>query len=41
MEKREEIKMKIQGGECGDDQAWDLLKLFDELKRNPPKIKKL
>lgn len=41
MEKREEVKRKIQGGECSDDEAWDLLKVFDELKRTPPKVKLL
>lgn len=39
MEKREEIKMKIQGGQCSDDEASDLAKQFDELKRNPPVVR--
>lgn len=39
MGRREDIKMKIQSGECSDDDAWALLKVFDELKRNPPKVK--
>lgn len=39
MAKREEIKMKIQSGECSDDDAWELLKQFDELKRHPPQVK--
>lgn len=37
MEKREAIRVKIQVGECSDEEAWELLKEFDELKRNPPK----
>ena len=38
MERREEIKMKIHSGQCSDDEAIVLLKQFDELKRNPPKV---
>lgn len=38
MEKREEIKMKIQSGQCSDEEALALVKQFDELKRNPPRI---
>lgn len=38
MEQREAIKMKIQGGNCSDDEAMDLVKQFDELKRNPPQV---
>jgi DNA primase len=38
MEKREEIKIRIQGGQCSDDQALELAKQFDDLKRNPPKV---
>lgn len=39
MEQREEIKIKIQSGQCSDEQAMDLAKQFDELKRNPPVVK--
>lgn len=41
MQKREEIKMKIQSGQHSDEEAINLLKAFDELKRNPPVIKGL
>jgi DNA primase len=40
MQKRENIKMKIQSGQCSDDQALELVKEFEEIKRNPPKINK-
>lgn len=39
MESREEIKRKIQSGECSDEEASNLLKHFDEIKKHPPKIK--
>ncbi len=39
MEKRESIKMKLQGGQCTETQALQLAKEFDELKRNPPKLR--
>lgn len=38
MEKRESIKIKIQSGQCTHEQALELAKQFDELKRNPPRI---
>lgn len=38
MEKREEIKVKIQSGQCSDDEALALVKVFDELKRSPPQV---
>lgn len=38
MERREEIKIKIQSGHCTDEQVLELVKQFDELKRTPPKI---
>lgn len=41
MEKREKIKMKIQSGECSEEEAWELLKAFDVLKKNPPEVKLL
>lgn len=39
MEKREEIKRKIQSGQCSDEEALELVKQFDALKRNPPCLK--
>ncbi|MBS4168598.1 DNA primase [Parachlamydia sp. AcF125] len=39
MKRREEIKMKIQSGQLSDDEALDLVKQFDELKRHPPQLK--
>lgn len=38
MLKREEIKIRIQSGQCSDDEALELAKQFDELKRNPPQV---
>lgn len=38
MEKREEIKVKIQSGKYEDQAVLELVKQFDELKREPPKI---
>jgi DNA primase len=38
MEKREEIKRKIQSGQCSDEDALLLLKQFDELKKAHPKV---
>lgn len=37
MEKREAIKIKIHSGQCSDEEASELAKQFDELKRSPPK----
>ncbi|MBS4163982.1 DNA primase [Candidatus Protochlamydia amoebophila] len=39
MHKREEIKIKVQSGHCSDDEVMELIKQFDELKRNPPIVK--
>jgi DNA primase len=39
MHKREEIKIKVQSGHCSDEEVMELIKQFDELKRNPPVIK--
>jgi DNA primase len=39
MEKRELIKVRIQSGQCSDEEAFSLAKQFDELRRNPPKVK--
>jgi DNA primase len=38
MQKREEIKIKIQSGQCSDDEALILIKQFDDLKRSPPQV---
>ena len=38
MEKREDIKIRIQSGQCTDEQASELAKQFDDLKRNPPRV---
>jgi DNA primase len=38
MEKRENIKIRIQGGQCSDEQALELAKQFDDLKRHPPRV---
>jgi DNA primase len=38
---REEIKMKIQSGQLSDDEALEFVKQFDDLKRNPPKVKEI
>lgn len=40
MEISDAIRMKIQAGNCSDDEVLDLVREFDELKRNPPKIPK-
>jgi DNA primase len=39
MYQREEIKIRIQSGQCSDDEALELVKKFDDLKRNPPQVK--
>lgn len=38
MEKREDVKMRIQSGNCTDEEALELTKQFEALKRNPPKL---
>jgi DNA primase len=38
MQKREEIKIRIQSSQCSDQEALELAKKFDELKRNPPSV---
>ncbi len=38
MEKRENIKMRIQSGQCSDEEALELVKQFDDLKRHPPRV---
>jgi len=39
MEKREAIKMKIQGGNCSDDEVMAYVRAFDDLKKEPPKVR--
>lgn len=39
MEKREAIKIRIQSGQCSDQEALELAKQFDALKRNPPTVR--
>lgn len=36
---REMIKMKIQSGQCSDEEVMELVKQFDTLKSSPPKVK--
>lgn len=38
MEKREQVRIKIQDGHCSEEEAMHLAKQFDELKRNQPKV---
>lgn len=38
MEEREAIKIKIQSGNCSEEQVLELVKQFDELKRTPPLV---
>lgn len=39
MRRREEVKTKIHSGECPDEEAIALAKLFDEIKKTPPSVK--
>lgn len=39
LQEREAIQMKIQSGECSDDEVLDLVKTFEEIKRSQPKVK--
>ncbi|MGZ3732890.1 MAG: DNA primase [Parachlamydiaceae bacterium] len=39
MEQREQIRIKILEGQCSDEEEIELTKRFDELRRNPPKLK--
>jgi len=38
MEEREAIKTKIQSGQCSDEEALQLAKAFDEIKKNQPTV---
>lgn len=35
---REEVRIKIHNGRCSEDEIYELVKRFDELKKQPPKI---
>lgn len=39
MQCREAIKMRLHSGQCTDEEATELAKQFDEIRKNPPKIK--
>lgn len=39
MQQREELRIKIQGGSCSDEEALLLVQQFGELNRNQPKVK--
>jgi len=38
--RREQVRVKIQSGECSEKEVLQLLKQFDELKKHPPTVKK-
>lgn len=38
MEAREAIKLKVQSGDCSDEESAELVKRFDCLRRTPPKL---
>ena len=38
MEQCEAVKMRIQSGQCNDDEALQLAKEYNELRKNPPKF---
>ena len=38
MEKREQIKVRIHNSQCSDEEAIQMAKQFDDLKRNPPRV---
>jgi len=40
MLERENVKNKILGGDCSDEEALTLAKKFDELRKSPPILKK-
>lgn len=41
LNERERIKIEIQKGFCSQEQAFELAKRFDELRKNPPVIKEI
>jgi DNA primase len=38
MDQREAIKMKIHSGKCSDEEALELAKQFDAIKKKPPEV---
>lgn len=38
MQKREEVKMRLQSGACEDEEALELAMEFEKIRRSPPKI---
>jgi len=38
MDQREAIKMKIHSGKCSDEEALELARQFDAIKKNPPAV---
>lgn len=41
MEAREVVKMRIQSGQCNDDEVLELVKQFDHIKKTLPKVRLL
>ena len=39
METSEEIVMRLNSAQCSDEEAVEMIKKFDELKRQHPKVK--
>lgn len=39
LEETEKIKIKIQSGNCTDEEAFELARKFSEIKKNPPQVK--
>ena len=39
MLKREEIKTRIHSGQCSDEEALELAKQFEEIRRTPTKVR--
>ncbi|MCE5319228.1 MAG: DNA primase [Parachlamydia sp.] len=38
MQRREAIKTRLHSGQCSDEEANELAKQFDEIRKNPPKV---
>lgn len=41
MKARETVRMRIQSGQCSDEELMEQTKLFDELKRSPPVLRRV
>lgn len=39
MQKREEIRMRLNSGQCPDEEALELARQFEEIRKKPPKVK--